>query len=369
LNPEKRERIRKGVEQYVAARYAGMDPADAALWMGYREIEWVRYLNLYAEDRANRIARTRALCPHKVWLADLHSHSAYSDGRAASLAEVSYWAAKHAIDLQTVADHDTIAQAVDLLPFENLALGEEVVSNDGHHVVGIEVAQAIDPNRNKPLKERMEDVREANGYAILAHPCGWRTTIYPQTQVDAVFQLDGGFGMEIGNGACNLFDYYDVTDASAVALWDRLLSSGRRVIAFGNTDAHSVLEFGMVWNGFVGTRPKRSNLKRLCARGRHFVSDGPFVFLRVNDAAPGEICKAPRGKVALSVEAYDSAGLAKLRLIRNGKVLKTLINRKESPAFTAELADSVDGAPSYYRLEAYALDNRRSFTNPVWLSR
>ena len=368
MDPQRRERIRKGVEQYTAARYTGMDAADAALWMGYRELEWVRYLDLYAEDRRNRIARTRALCPHKVWLVDLHSHSAYSDGRAANIGEVSYWAERHGVDLQTVADHDTIAQAADIPHFQNLALGEEVVTNDGHHVVGIEVQEVIDPER-KPLKARMEDVRKVKGYAILAHPCGWRTTIYPEAQIAVVFQLEGAFGMEIGNGACNLYDYYDVTDANAVRLWDRLLCAGRHVVAFGNTDAHSVLEFGMVWNAFVGTRPTRKNLKGLCAKGRHFVGDGPFVFLRVNDTEMGGKCKVKGGKVKVSLEAYDSVGVAKVRVIKNGKLLKALVNRKESGVFCAEIEDSVDSSPAYYRVEAYAVDNRKGFTNPVWVSR
>ncbi len=367
MDPQKRERIRKSVEQYVGSRYAHMSGEDASIWMGYREMEWVRYLELFAEDRRRRISKTRELCPHKVWIADLHSHSHYSDGRAANLAEVSRWAELHAVDVQTVADHDTIAQAGELSQFKNLALGEEVVSGDGHHMVGIEVAQAVDPDRNKPVQARMDDIRKAKGYAILAHPCGWRTVIYPPEQVERVFQMDGEFGMEIGNGACNLFDYYDVTDASAVKLWDRLLSSGRRVIGFGNTDAHSVLEFGMVWNGFVGDRPTRKNLKRLCARGRHFVSDGPFVFLRVNDAEMGGKTSAAAGKAKIVVEAYDSAGIARIRVVKNGRVLKQAVNRRQSAVFNLALDDAADAQKTFYRVEAYAVDGRRAYTNPVWM--
>jgi hypothetical protein len=369
LNPEKRERIRKGLEQYFATRYPGMDPADASLWVGYREMEWVRYFELYAEDRRNRISKTRALCPHKVWLVDLHSHSPYSDGRAANIAEVSHWAQRHAIDLQVVSDHDTIGQALDIQHFQNLALGEEVVSNDGHHIVGIEPHGPVDPDRNKPLPARMKDVRDAKGYAILAHPCGWRTTIYPPERVEAVFQMDRDFGMEIANGALNLFDYYDSTDADAMKLWDRLLCAGPRVIAFGNTDAHCVLEFGMVWNGFVGRKPTRKNLKRLCSSGRHFVSDGPFVFLRVNDVEMGKSCKAPQGKVKVAIEAYDSVGIAKVRVVKNGQVLKTLTNGEESGVLCACLDDSVGRGKSYYRVEVYATDFRKGFTNPVWVLR
>ena len=357
------------MDQYVATRYAGMDAADASLWIGYREMEWVRFLELYAEDRRRRISATRALCPHKVWLVDLHSHSPYSDGRAANVAEVSRWAELHAIDLQTVADHDTIAQGAEVPSFKNLALGEEIVSNDGHHMVGIEVDRAIDPDRNKPLRGRMEDIRKANGYAILAHPCGWRGTIYPRERVEAVFQMDGDFGMEIANGAVNLFDYYDSTDAEAVKLWDRLLCAGRRVVAFGNTDAHSVMEFGMVWNGFVGTRPARKNLKRLCARGHHFVGDGPFAVLRVNEAELGGSCRTKSGKTKVSVEAYDSAGIAKVRIIKNGRMVKTIRSRHEAGVLCEGLEDSVDTGRNYYRAEAYAIDNRKGFTNPVWVVR
>lgn len=369
MTPEKRESIRKRVEQYVAARYQGMDISDASLWMGYREMEWVRYLELYAEDRTRRITRTRALCPHKVWLVDLHSHSHHSDGRAANAAEISRWAQLQSIDLQAIADHDTIAQAEDIPAFPNLALGEEIVSNDGHHMVGIEITHAIDPDRNKTIRDRMEDIRRANGYAILAHPCGWRTVIYPPERVAEVFQMDGDFGMEIANGACNLFDYYDVTDAEAIKLWDRLLCTGRRVIGFGNTDAHSVLEFGMVWNGFVETRPTRKNLKRLCKLGRHFISDGPFLFLRVNDTEPGSAFKSRTGKIRLMIEAYDSAGLARLRVIKNGHVWKTIRIEDEACVMQTQLSDTVEKGKNYYRVEAYALDNRKAFTNPVWVVR
>jgi len=336
--------------------------------VGQREAQTASFFAIYAEDRKRRIDANRELLGQPVHLTDLHCHSRYSDGTAASIAEISDWAERLGLDLQAVTDHNTIDQRVETRKFDNLCFGTEIAAEQ-QHIVALDVRrQLATAPADVTMKQKFAEIRKLGGVPIVPHPCGWRTCIYEPDRIEKVVALDGRFVMEIGNGALNMFDYYDLTDERAVRLWDRLLRAGKRVIGCGNTDAHNVLELGMIWNGLLGGKPNREKIGRRVLTGRHFVSDGPFIELRVDDARMGQTYRPKRPTVTIAATAVDSVGIAKLRLLRNGRSVKTKNSAGAPTQATMEIRDRIPPGGTYYRAEALARDGRRAYTNPIWLN-
>jgi hypothetical protein len=369
MTPQQRKRLRQKLEDFFAAHYSAFDQEERLLRLGHRESQWLRYLGCFAEDKRKRLEATRQLCPQKVFLADLHSHSGYSDGSALSIEEISRWAEAFGLDLQAVTDHNTIEQKKETDKFPNLGCGMEIRAGR-HHLLLLDINEAIEPaEKDETLSDRMAAIRSSGKFPIIAHPCGWRTTTYLPPRVALIHHLEGPFGIEIGNAAANLFDYYDHTDAAAVRLWDQLLRSGKRVIGLGNTDAHNIFAMGLIWNGLLGRRPKKGKMDRRISKGRHFVSDAPFIFIKVNGAQMGQEIEAGSGKVEIEVEAHDSLGLSKLRLIKNGRSFRTKNSATASRSLRIKLKDKIDAGRAYFRAEVYAKDFRKGYTNPIWVRR
>ena len=367
MTPERRKRLKQRLEDFFAAHYGAFDREERLLRLGHRESQWLRYLGRFAEDRRRRIEATRKLCPQKVFLADLHSHSDYSDGSALNIEEISRWAEAFGLDYQAITDHGTVEQKNETARYPNLGHGTEI-HGGRHHLLILDVDEAIENGKEgETLSDKMAAIRRLGQFPIIAHPCGWRTTTYLPERVALIYPLEGAYGIEIGNGAANLFDYYDHTDSSAMRLWDRLLRSGKRVIGLGNTDAHNIFAMGLIWNGIIGRLPIKNKMGQRISKGRHFVSDGPFIFLKVNGAEMGQKIEAASGKVEIEVEAYDSFGLSKLRLIKNGRSVRTKNSSAGSKILSLKLKDKLDAEWAYYRAEIYAKDFRKGYTNPIWV--
>lgn len=369
MTPERRKRLRQRLEDFFAAHYGAFDQEEKLLRLGHRESQWLRYLGCFAEDKRRRIEATRKLCPERVFLADLHSHSDHSDGSALNIGEISRWVEAFGLDYQAITDHSTVEQKNETAEYANLGYGIEIMAGQ-HHLVILDVDEKIEHGKEgETLSDKVAEIRSLSKFPIIAHPCGWRTTTYLPQRVALIYPLEVPFGMEIGNAASNLFDYYDHTDSSALRLWDRLLRSGKRVIGLGNTDAHNIFAMGLIWNGIIGRFPGRNKIgKRIC-KGRHFVSDGPFILLKVNGVEMGEEIEAASGKVEVEVEAYDSFGLTKLRLIKNGRSLRTKNSSAGSETLSLKLNDKLDEEWAYFRAEVYAKDFRKAYTNPIWVRR
>lgn len=369
MTPERRKLLRQRLEDFFTAHYGAFDQEESLLRLAHRESQWLRYLGYFAEDKRKRLEATRQLCPQKVFLADLHSHSDYSDGTALNMEEISRWAGAFGLDYQAVTDHATVEQKNETIKFPNLGHGIEIMAGQ-HHLLILDVDKTIEHSKeNESLADKMAEIRAQGKFPIIAHPCGWRTTTYLPQRVALLHPLEGAFGIEIGNGAANLFDYYDHTDAAALRLWDRLLLSGKRVIGLGNTDAHNIFAMGLIWNGIVGEPPQKNRMDKRISQGNHFVSDAPFIFLKINGAQMGEEVEAASGKIEIEVVAYDSFGLSKLRLKKNGKAFKTEDSTVGSRTLRLKLDDELDAEWAYFRAETFAKDFRKGYTNPIWVRR
>ena len=309
-----------------------------------------------------RWQRTQQELSAPVRRADLHSHTTYSDG-AHSVADMEHWRQRFGLDLLGITDHNTLKHVDDCRPYPQIYVGEEVTGRH-HHVLIHQPPALLEPAHH--LHREVANIRAAGRLPLVAHPTGWMRHIYDDERIQSVRELDGVFLMEIGNGAANWFNYHDSTDDTAVALLDQLLLAGRSVVAVGNSDAHRAANVGLVWNGVVEESTAPEAIYQAIAAGRGFVSNGPAALLWADGEATGLAPRQGTKTVHLRCEGADSAGLARWRLLADGKTWQEGSVEGQC-AFRQEFDAPASGVHSY-RLECVAADGRRAYTNPVRLA-
>ncbi|PIU66599.1 MAG: hypothetical protein COS85_04165 [Armatimonadetes bacterium CG07_land_8_20_14_0_80_59_28] len=325
-------------------------------------------LAMWKDSMRERIDATKDLVSFKCQRGDCHVHSTYSDG-IGTVTDCKDWMDRAGLDFMFITDHHTVRQKVECQRYSNVWWGQEP-GTQHHHLLILDIGKKYTVKMN--LVRDYKRVAELGGYPIIPHPAGWfPVTWYTKEQMDALDLLGDEFAIEIINGANNLFDAFDVTDAKSIELWDHHLSRGKRVIAFGNTDAHLPQAIGDVWNAVFTPKVSRKSVLDALKSGHHFVSDAPW--MQFQGTCAGRIAKmgdslhaAPKSSVELSYECADSRGLQKIRVVRDGKVWKS-INVAGRQHVTGLVMDVARAANSYYRLECFAVDRRRAYSNPIYL--
>jgi hypothetical protein len=167
------------------------------------------------------------------WYAGVvHAHTVESDG-ALTVTKLIEKARAEGLDFLSITDHNNTTHQRYPLDRPDLLVisGEEVTTPAGHYnVLGLTGARAFVDFRMQPgdpaIATSMEAIRRRGGLVSLNHPasdclaCSWTSSI--PSAVDAI---------EIVNGQ-------PVDRARAMAIWDMLLRSGRRVTAVEGRDWH-----------------------------------------------------------------------------------------------------------------------------------
>ena len=331
--------------------------------MEKREQYPVRVIMMWKDVMRERIEATKKLVSFKPRRGDLHAHSTYSDGTG-TVDEIKEWIDRAGLDFFFLTDHGTVAQKDECKECPRMWWGQE--NGTRYHHVGV-IGLDREINVTDDWEGDCERVKALGGFPFVAHPCGWfPVTRYSEEQKDALRQVGDWLAMELINGANNIFDCYDITDEMSIELWDQLLCAGKTVVGLGCTDAHLPHAIGDVWTAVLCPRlTKRSVLKALWA-GHCFVSDAPFLSLRLGDAIMGDTVPRRRGTLALSFECADSRGLDTVRIIKDGKVLIEQDVRGQE-VVKDTIRDRFAGSRSYYRLECLARDQRRAYSNPIYV--
>lgn len=320
-------------------------------------------IGYWKDAQRERIARTFELAGCQAYRGDCHVHSTFSDG-VGTVADIAEWMQRAGLDFLFVTDHSTVAQKRECRRHPNLWWGQEP-GMDSYHLGILNLDRRL--TLTGDLASDYSRAEKAGGLAYVPHPAGWfPTTRYSREQMDVLNTLGDSFAIEIINGANNLFDCFDVTDALSVRLWDKHLRRGKRVIGLGNTDAHLPQAIGDVWNGVLAQELSRESIVTALRQGRLFVSDGPVVELSIAGAGMGEVLQAPSRRLSVEIACADSEGLASVRVIKDARVwqLFCLSGRR---TFRRTLRANFPGRASYYRLECLTVDRRRAYSNPVYV--
>jgi hypothetical protein len=297
----------------------------------------------------------------------LHMHSVNSDG-ALDVAALSAKAREAGLDFIAITDHNNTAHQNEAPPADGLLriVGEEVTTPGGHASVwGLGGPRDYVDFRVLPGDERIEDLVSAaalrGALVSINHPvsacqgCGWEHAI-----------PDGVTGIEITNGGQEEM-------AAAIAIWDRLLREGRRIVAVGSADWHR------------GTSPVDRASVRVYARelstraildgirgGRVVVmADGrtppPLLVARAGPAKAGvgeTLTLGDRRHARLEVTLPAGLLGGRVDLVADGAVVAS------KPAASRLRFDRDVSADRYLRVHVFAADGSpRAVTNPVFIAR
>lgn len=188
----------------------------------------------------------------------IHIHTAYSDGTL-PIEPVAEIGRRQGLDFLIVTDHNTLRGRTEGKAGwygNTLVLVDTEISTANGHYLALRLKEEV-PSR-QPSWQTVRDVARQKGLGFIAHPF-WKKK--PWT---ADPDLPGIRGMEIYNLAedlsdenplvaplCALFSRCDPLIARwidrpdrSLALWDRLLGQGKRIVGIGGADAHGLAYFG-----------------------------------------------------------------------------------------------------------------------------
>ena len=293
------------------------------------------------------------------WLkGNLHTHTDASDGDS-PLGQVARWYDDHGYDFLVITDHN-VRVSIDEMQGEltaedrNLLLipGEELTAwwqgperVHALHVGGIDTPQTLGASSGgtvvETLQAMIDRVVEAGGMASLNHPNFWDSIGWRD-----MAGLEGLTHFEVFNGHPLAFNSGTERLPSMDAVWDILLSTGRRLYATAVDDAHHFQSWGAEFSnpgrGWVSMLADRSKGEIMAGlrEGRYYASTGPVL-----DAAliGGD----------LVVRCTEDS---RIEFITDGEVVKSFE--------TTEAAHPVSGL-TYLRARVHG-DGGTAWTQPAW---
>ena len=346
---------------------------------------------------------------------NLHMHTRYSDG-SGTHKDIAQAAINAGLDAVIVTDHNVLVQGVEgyyrVPPRRVLLLvGQEVHDQDRdpqkNHLLVF--------NSNRDLSTLADDpqalingVAEANGLCFIAHPNDPAAPTFHETDISwEAWDVQGFTGVELWNGLSELKTVVPTIFHAAfhaffpqfighhpipetLRHWDELLSTGKRMVAIGGSDAHAMhmsmgpihrvifpydFHFKTINTHVIISEPltgevniDKKMIYEALANGHCFVgydlpaSTRGFTFRAKGlerSAIMGDELPA-KGGVTLQAHLPFSA---EIRLIKDGKLIGTWKKAQNCTYIVTE--------PGVYRVEAWKnyLGKRRGwiFSNPIYI--
>jgi hypothetical protein len=351
----------------------------------------------------------------KELICNLHLHSTYSDGTG-DYRSITQAALKTEVDVIILTDHNILVKGLEGYHRDQgrqvlVLTGEEVhdqnrVPQKNHTlVIGAEKEMAGFAHDPQTL---INEVSRAGGLSFLAHPYEFDLPMIHEPDISWVnWEVDGFTGLELWNGLSEFktvvrslrdgIKYLFLPEMMAhgplkpaLAKWDELLNSGRRVNVVGGSDAHAIkfqkailkrtvfpYEFHfsainnhlLVEEGLSGSLAlDKAVIYEALRRGSSFIGyDLPaptrgFRFViddDDNEYQPGDVFTMKDGATA-RVNLPENANI---RFIHNGKVIS---EQKNTNRLTCSITQ-----PGVYRVECslYFLGEERGwvYSNPIYV--
>lgn len=346
---------------------------------------------------------------------NLHMHTRYSDG-SGSHHDIASAALKCGLEAVIVTDHNVLVQGFEGYVKDRgrkvlMLIGEEIHDQDRepqkNHLLAFGATQELATLADDP-QSLINAVRDAGGLSFIAHPDDPAAPAFNETDISWVdWGVEGYTGIELWNALSEfktvipsrlhglIYAYLPALIgraplAATLRKWDELLSSGRRVVAIGGSDAHALhyhlgglsrvifpysFHFRTVNTHVFLPKPpsgdagvdKRMIYEALGAghcfvgydlpastRGFRFSAQGRETSAIMGDEIPA------RGGVTLQARL---PGIGEIRLLKDGLVIQRAERQQACTHITT--------APGVYRIEAYRryLGRTRGwiFSNPIYL--
>ncbi len=346
---------------------------------------------------------------------NLHMHTRYSDG-SGTHKDIAQAAIQNGLDAVIVTDHNVLVQGVEGYYRLNstrvlLLVGQEVHDQDRdpqkNHLLVFNADRDLSTLADDP-QALINGVAEANGLCFIAHPNDPAAPAFHETDISwEAWEVQGYTGIELWNGLSELKTVVPTKLHAAfhaffpqfighqpipetTQRWDELLSTDKRIVAIGGSDAHAMhMSMGLIHRVIfpytfhfktVNTHifipeplagevaPDKKMIYEALANGHCFVgydlpaSTRGFTFRakgREHSAIMGDEMPV-KGGVTLQAHAPQKADLS---LIKDGKVIGKWQNHQNLTYTVTE--------PGVYRVEAWKsyLGKKRGwiFSNPIYV--
>ncbi|MCA1591939.1 MAG: CehA/McbA family metallohydrolase [Acidobacteria bacterium] len=333
-----------------------------------------------AQSGRRQTSSTQKVAGHDArwWRGDLHMHTVHSDGNW-TIAGLISSARESGLDFICITDHNTashhaeIDRANDGAQQPLVLRGEEITTYAGHaNSWGLPSGMWID------FRVRTGDVARISDIAAQAHRTGALISI------NHPFALCGGCDWSYGPAASG-FDgievwngMWDPTDELALAMWDKILQSGRRITAIASSDSHRpVNPIGHPTTHVAANALSQTALLGAIRQGRVYLTGEaarPVVSFEA-EAARGK--RRPRsligdeirlnapGTVRFFINTEAVSPDATVSLISNGQVIRNFPARTDGQPQVFEIECAHD---AYFRLEVR--DKTKAvlaLTNPIYV--
>lgn len=205
----------------------------------------------------------------KWWKGNLHAHTTKSDGKVSPKeAQRRYQEAGY--DFLALTDHWYLSRSgheKNMLLLSGIEL--DTMKNGCWHIVGIGLNRMPDAERGQSAQELIDAVREAGGFAILAHPA------WSLEQPQDIAELEGLSGVEIYNSVSG-FPYSSRADSSHVL--DLAAKYGMRVPYIAADDTHFYQD--ELFKSYIYVQAEECSRKAILESiraGRMYATQGPLI--------------------------------------------------------------------------------------------
>ena len=214
---------------------------------------------------------------------NLHTHSTSSDG-VLSPDEVVDWYQSRGYHFLALTDHRVPSEARSVAEDFILLSGIEMDGIDPDiglfHLIGLGFEGALDLSlyQDYPdwlatglsVQDTINTLRAAGAIVYLAHPY-WSGEMSKD-----LLDLEGCFGLEIWNGACEVWDCKGLS----VVHWDDLLAAGRRLWGVAADDCHwwpGRADAGLGWVWVKAADLTQEAILSALEQGHFYASSGPQI--------------------------------------------------------------------------------------------
>lgn len=286
------------------------------------------------------------------WRGNTHAHTTESDGDS-SPEVVATWYREHGYHFLVLSDHNVFTDPATLVHLQDstflLIPGEELTSAFERrpvHVNGLDlpglVEHRVDSTLLGTVQANVDAVREVGGVPHINHPnfgwaLGWQ--VLEQVRNDPL--------LEIFNGHPDVHNHGSMDAPGMEAVWDTLLTRGKRIYGIAVDDAHHFRDFSHILanpgRGWIAVRASALEAGPLMAAleaGRFYASTG--VELEDLVVAPGrlEVHVRTRGSHRYTTEFIGPGGRVLARTTSNPAVYDLAADRSAPAYVRAKVTDS-----------------------------
>jgi hypothetical protein len=293
-----------------------------------------------------------------------HTHTLESDGDSPPDVVIN-WYRNHGYNFLVLSDHNVFVNPARFVSMTDSAFilipGEELTSafeKKPVHVNGLNIDHVIAPRFDSTLlgtvQKNVDAIREATGVPHINHPnFGWAISqsVLERVQRDKL--------IEIHNGHPTVHNAGGGDSPGMEAVWDHLLTLGRRMYGIAVDDAHTFKgEFTRAranpGRGWIVVRTERldaGEIMRAMEAGRFYASSGPELDSLVVADADMQVYIHQRGDFKFTTEFVGD----------KGRVLK---RTGANPA-----SYRLDGDESYVRARVIDSSGEVAWIQPVFVTR